>query len=147
MLQGEPAFPGDSDEFGQLQKIWGVRALVHANTAIANAATAKMANANTANTANDSTATDKTVNGNTVNTTNSTITANANVANANTVNANTATPTAMTTEKLMRNVVSLQVLGFPSEDSWPGVSLLPNYKPGELAPPTLPAQTNNEKVV
>lgn len=27
---------------------------------------------------------------------------------------------------------SLQVLGVPSEDNWPGVSLLPNYKPGEV---------------
>uniref|UniRef100_A0A3Q1HVI9 cyclin-dependent kinase n=1 Tax=Anabas testudineus TaxID=64144 RepID=A0A3Q1HVI9_ANATE len=47
MLQGTPAFPGDSDVFGQLQKIW-------------------------------------------------------------------------------------TVLGVPSEDSWPGVSLLPNFRPGEL---------------
>lgn len=26
--------------------------------------------------------------------------------------------------------MTLQVLGMPSEDSWPGVSKLPNYKPG-----------------
>uniref|UniRef100_A0A8P4GR27 cyclin-dependent kinase n=1 Tax=Dicentrarchus labrax TaxID=13489 RepID=A0A8P4GR27_DICLA len=28
------------------------------------------------------------------------------------------------------------VLGVPSEHSWPGVSQLPNYRPGELTPPT-----------
>uniref|UniRef100_A0A8D3CE42 cyclin-dependent kinase n=1 Tax=Scophthalmus maximus TaxID=52904 RepID=A0A8D3CE42_SCOMX len=27
------------------------------------------------------------------------------------------------------------VLGVPCEDNWPGVSLLPNYRPGELTPP------------
>lgn len=27
----------------------------------------------------------------------------------------------------------LQVLGVPSEDSWPGLSLLPNYRPGDLS--------------
>lgn len=40
--------------------------------------------------------------------------------------------------------VTLQVLGVPSEVSWPGVSQLPNYKPGQFPTPTSCPNSQNE---
>ena len=77
MLQGAPAFPGVTDVFEQLQKIWTVRKSLHIITVII------------------------------------------------------IFIIIIIIIVIDRSCVSLQVLGVPSEDSWPGVSQLPNYKPGQ----------------
>lgn len=82
MLQGAPAFPGVSDEFEQLQKIWEVSNTVYIT----------------------------------------------GPRNSTTLWYYTVIICTLSTNTI--DDVTLQVLGLSSEDSWPGVSLLPNYRPG-----------------
>lgn len=79
MLQGAPAFPGDTDVFQQLQKIWTVRKTTSLFKLLKPLLTSRHERV-----------------------------------------------------RADRSHVTLQVLGVPSELSWPGVSQLPNYRPGRF---------------